>query len=187
MLNSNNPTLISSHGSLSFGEGWGEVRIREASSLDFPIIQNIAHQTWPETYGQILSKVQLDFMLNKFYALDYLQLNLNNNHIFYIIEENEIPIGFIGIEHNCEGKLSTKIHKIYILSNNQGKGIGKLAIDFVMDLSKQNNSKTLILNVNRFNKAIVFYQKMDFKIIQEVNIEIGNGYLMEDFVMQKIF
>ena len=124
-------------------------------------------------------------MLDKFYALDFLKLNSDNNHLFYIIEENQKPIGFIGIEHNFEGKLITKIHKLYVLPDNQGKGIGKLIISFIADLAKKSQSECLILNVNRFNKATIFYQKTGFKIIQEVNIEIGNGYLMEDFVMEK--
>ena len=161
------------------------ISIRKTSLLDFPIIQSIAYQTWPETYGQILSKAQLNFMLDKFYALDFLKLNSDNNQLFYIIEENQKPIGFIGIEHNFEGKLITKIHKLYVLPNNQGKGIGKLIISFIADLAKKSQSECLILNVNRFNKATIFYQKTGFKIIQEVNIEIGNGYLMEDFVMEK--
>ena len=161
------------------------ISIRKTSPPDFPIIQSIAYQTWPETYGQILSKAQLNFMLDKFYALDFLKLNSDNNQLFYIIEENQKPIGFIGIEHNFEGKLITKIHKLYVLPNNQGKGIGKLIISFIADLAKKSQSECLILNVNRFNKATIFYQKTGFKIIQEVNIEIGNGYLMEDFVMEK--
>lgn len=161
------------------------ISIRKTSPPDFPIIQSIAYQTWPETYGQILSKAQLNFMLDKFYALDFLKLNSDNNQLFYIIEENQKPIGFIGIEHNFEGKLLTKIHKLYVLPNNQGKGIGKLIISFIADLAKKSQSECLILNVNRFNKATIFYQKTGFKIIQEVNIEIGNGYLMEDFVMEK--
>ena len=161
------------------------ISIRKTSPPDFPIIQSIAYQTWPETYGQILSKAQLNFMLDKFYALDFLKLNSDNNQLFYIIEENQKPIGFIGIEHNFEGKLITKIHKLYVLPDNQGKGIGKLIINFIADLAKKSHSECLILNVNRFNKATIFYQKTGFKIIQEVNIEIGNGYLMEDFVMEK--
>ena len=53
-------------------------------------------------------------------------------------------------------------------------------------VSKTNNIIALTLNVNRFNKAIDFYLKNGFKIIKEENIEIGNGFLMEDYVMEKI-
>ena len=79
----------------------------------------------------------------------------------------------------------TKIHKIYLLPETQGKGIGKSVIESIGKLAVENNSSSLFLNVNRFNKALHFYEKTGFKIIDEVDIEIGNDYLMEDYVMEK--
>lgn len=160
------------------------ITIDPAKASDFKLIQTIAYRTWPETYGGILSKKQLDFMLDKFYSLENLQLNVTQNQLFYIIYDNEIPMGFLGIQHHFEAKPITKIHKIYILPNNQGKGVGKLAIEFVIYNALKNTSEKIILNVNRFNKAVLFYQKMNFKIVQEIDISIGNDYLMEDFIME---
>jgi ribosomal protein S18 acetylase RimI-like enzyme len=160
------------------------IAIQQAKTVDFSLIREIAFQTWPATYSAILSKEQLNFMLSKFYSLKNLQLNTQQNQLFYIIFENKIPLGFLGIEHNFDAKPITKIHKIYILPNNQGKGIGKVAIDFVIEAASKNQNNKIILNVNRFNNAVLFYQKMDFKIVREIDIEIGNGYLMEDFVME---
>jgi diamine N-acetyltransferase len=162
------------------------ISIRSATSKDFPIIQDIAYRTWPETYGPILSKEQLEYMLDKFYSLDYLQANVAAKQGFFIIQENQIPLGFLGIEHQHNAELVTKIHKIYILPNNQGRGIGKFAIDFVSDLALKNNSERLRLNVNKFNKAIEFYRKIGFEVTDEVVIEIGNGYVMDDYIMEKI-
>ena len=160
------------------------IAIEPARSSDFSLIQTFAYRTWPETYGGILSKKQLDFMLDKFYSLENLQLNVIQNQLFYIIYDNEIPIGFLGIQHHFEEKPITKIHKIYVLPDNQGKGIGKSAIEFVVHNALKNHSEKIILNVNRFNKAVLFYQKMNFKIVQEIDISIGNNYLMEDFIME---
>lgn len=160
------------------------IAIRQAKATDFGLIREIAYQTWPVTYGTILSKEQLLFMLNKFYSLEYLHLNTQQNQLFFIISENEIPLGFLGVEHHFDKKPITKIHKIYVLPNEQGNGIGKSAIDFVVKSALENHSNKVILNVNRFNKAVSFYQKMDFKIVQQIDIEIGNDYLMEDFIME---
>jgi diamine N-acetyltransferase len=162
------------------------ISIRSATSIDFSIIQDIAYKTWPDVYGPILGKKQLEYMLDKFYSLEYLQSNVAANQEFFIIEENTVPLGFLGIQHQHDNQLVTKIHKIYILPNNQGKGIGKLAIDFVADLAKNNNSEKLRLNVNKFNKAIDFYRKIGFDIADEVVIAIGNDYVMDDYVMEKI-
>lgn len=160
--------------------------ILEAVSSDIKTIQDIAYKTWPITYGEILSEAQLKFMLDLFYSEEALTAQFDNKEqLFYLITEEESTLGFIGIEHNYQNGNSTKIHKIYLLPETQGKGIGKTAIEAVEKLALENNSASVILNVNRFNKAFNFYQKMGFNVIDEVNIEIGNGYLMEDYVMEK--
>ena len=163
------------------------ITITEATISDIEQIQNIVHITWPITYGEILSKEQLDYMLNLFYSDEALTLQYNKKEqLFYMIYEDQTDnIGFIGIEHNYNGEAVTKIHKIYLLPETQGKGIGKKVIDEIGILALQNNSKALLLNVNRFNSALGFYKKIGFEVIDEVNIEIGNGYLMEDYVMGK--
>lgn len=162
------------------------ITISEATSSDIKQIQNIVHITWPITYGEILSKEQLDYMLDLFYSDEALTLQYNKREqLFYMIYEDKTDLGFIGIEHNYSGKALTKIHKIYLLPETQGRGIGKKVIDEIAKLALDNNSKTLVLNVNRFNTALGFYKKIGFEVKEEVDIEIGNGYLMEDYVMEK--
>jgi len=162
------------------------ITISEAKISDIKLIQNIVHITWPITYGEILSKEQLDYMLGLFYSDEALTDQYNKKEqLFYMIYEDDINLGFIGIEHNYNGEILTKIHKIYLLPETQGKGIGKKVIDEIGKLASDNNSTALILNVNRFNTALGFYKKIGFEVVDEVNIDIGKGYLMEDYVMEK--
>jgi ribosomal protein S18 acetylase RimI-like enzyme len=63
-------------------------------------------------------------------------------------------------------------------------GIGKKLIEFVKKIANQSDMEGLLLNVNRFNKAVDFYKAIGFRVLYEENIDIGNGYLMEDFVMK---
>jgi GNAT superfamily N-acetyltransferase len=84
------------------------------------------------------------------------------------------------LNKNC-----TRLHKLYLLPESHGKGLGKLLLDKVEYLAQKNQSNTISLNVNRFNKAYFFYQKMGFKILEEEDLEIGNSYLMEDYKMEK--
>lgn len=162
------------------------ITISEAVNSDIKIIQDIVYITWPITYGKILSAEQLKYMLDLFYSEEALMDQFEKNEqLFYLITEEETVLGFIGIEHHYQKENKTKIHKIYILPQTQGKGIGKMTIETIGKLALENNSTSLLLNVNRFNKALHFYEKVGFKSIDEVNIEIGNGYLMEDYVMEK--
>jgi len=164
------------------------IKILDAGLDDIKTIQEITNITWPITYGEILSKEQLDYMLGLFYSEEALAKQIENKEqLFYLISDSESIIGFIGIEHNYKNEAITKIHKIYLLPETQGKGIGKKVFDEIQNMALENNSKGLLLNVNRFNTALGFYKKIGFEVAEEINIEIGNGYLMEDYVMKKKF
>ncbi|AOW10631.1 GNAT family N-acetyltransferase [Flavobacterium gilvum] len=162
------------------------IKIISATAKNYPTIRDIAHETWPIAYGEILSKAQLDYMLGAFYNDEALNDSVvNKGHHFVLAKEREEILGFASYEHHYDQNNQTKIHKIYVLPQTQGKGIGKKLIDYVENVAKENDSTELVLNVNRFNKALFFYQKMGFEIASEIDIELEHGYLMEDFVMIK--
>lgn len=162
------------------------ITIVTATTNDYKTIRDIAHQTWPIAYGEILPKAQLDYMLGAFYNDEALNDSVvNKGHHFILAKEGEEILGFASYEHNYNQKPQTKIHKIYVLTGTQGKGIGKKLIDFVENVAKESHSTVLTLNVNRFNKALHFYQKLGFEIVSEIDIELDHGYLMEDYVMEK--
>jgi ribosomal protein S18 acetylase RimI-like enzyme len=160
-----------------------EITIITKSQL--PIVAKLAHEIWPSAYGEILTKEQLTYMLDKFYSLEALSQQLEEkNHVFLLAEENGKFIGFASYELNIENH-KTKIHKIYVLPETQGKGFGLQLINEIEKRAKSFKNDVLFLNVNRFNKAQHFYKKLGFEIAFEEDIEIGNDYLMEDFVMEK--
>ena len=162
------------------------VTISEAKPNDFKTIQEIAHKAWPFAYGEILSKNQIDYMLESMYTLKVLNSNFTNKkHRFVLLKQFENPIGFASYEHHYLNIRCTRLHKLYILPECIGKGYGQLLLNKIIELSKENKSDTISLNVNRFNKACVFYEKMGFEIIAEENLSIGNNYFMEDYKMEK--
>jgi ribosomal protein S18 acetylase RimI-like enzyme len=161
------------------------MKISVVTENQLPLVQDLANKIWPSTYGEILSKEQLHYMLDKFYSSENLKLQLNSNHVFLLIQEQNFYLGYLDYELNYENSNKTKIHKIYVLPETQGKGIGKTFVQYVQKIAKKANQKGILLNVNRFNKAIGFYENLGFQKTQTLDVEIGNGYLMEDFIMEK--
>jgi ribosomal protein S18 acetylase RimI-like enzyme len=152
----------------------------------FTEVRNIAYEVWPKTYGSILTEAQIEYMLERMYSIPSLQEQANTkNHHFILIRDQNETVGFASYEHNTDSLKKTKIHKIYILSSQQGKGTGKALIDYIENQAKVNNDTALFLNVNKNNSAIQFYEKVGFKIIKEEIIDIGNSYVMDDYVMEK--
>jgi GNAT superfamily N-acetyltransferase len=98
--------------------------------------------------------------------------------------EENICLGFTSCENNYQNNKVTRLHKVYILPEAQGKGIGKVLIEKVIAIAKENQSEVISLNVNKFNNAVTFYKKNGFEIASEEDLDIGNGYLMEDYKME---
>jgi diamine N-acetyltransferase len=161
------------------------ILIKTASVNDISAIREITRKIWPVTYGEILSQEQLEYMMDLIYSDNSLLLQIQNNHQFFIVSEGLTNLGFASFEHHYLNKSVTKLHKLYLLPESQGRGIGKLLIESIAVLAKENQSEIISLNVNRFNKAYAFYKKMGFEIVAEEDLEIGNGYLMEDYKMEK--
>lgn len=157
--------------------------IRKISPEEVEIVHDLAHRIWPSTFEKILSEEQIEYMLNWMYNMETLKNQISEGHLFFVAEEENQPIGFMGIQPNYPDPQSTKIHKLYVLPEIQGKGIGRELIKTATEVAKKSGNDRLVLNVNRFNKAVHFYQRIGFEILYEENIDIGNGYLMEDYVM----
>lgn len=147
-------------------------------------VQAIAQHTWPDTFKNVLTPAQIEYMLGWMYDLKNLEKQHNQGHQFFLAEEDGEKLGFTGIEVNSEpGK--TKIHKIYILPSAQGKGVGKKLFAKIREVAKSNDQKSLLLNVNKYNQgAIDFYEYLGFENIKSEVNEIGNGYVMDDFVFE---
>ena len=177
-----------------------DYRIVEATEKEFGIIQRIAHATWPSTFGDILSPEQIDYMLNRMYATEALREQVAAGHVYHLLlaptaagdatyaprsGQRYEPVGYISHQFEYLPR-TTKIHKLYVLPDHQGKGYGKLLIEKVGKLAIRAGQQALRLDVNYRNPAISFYEGLGFDKIERCNTDIGNGYLMEDWVMIKL-
>ncbi|MGC4041656.1 MAG: GNAT family N-acetyltransferase [Flavobacterium sp.] len=161
------------------------ITIQNNTDQYFTHIRAIAEEVWPIAYGSILSQKQLEYMMVMMYSVSALQEQFEKGHHFILAMEDESPVGFAAFEYNYDGTSKTKIHKIYILSSQQGKGTGKFLIDYITEEARKNNQQSLLLNVNKNNVAQHFYGKIGFTVADDVVIDIGSGYVMDDFIMEK--
>jgi diamine N-acetyltransferase len=159
--------------------------IRAARLSELGIVHDLAHSIWPSAYGAILSKPQLNYMLDKIYSLASLQAQFSmQHHSFIFLIDDTTPIGFASFSEKENDSSVYHLHKIYVLPQQQGKGSGKMLLDYVVNIAKLNSAVSLTLNVNRYNKARSFYEKYGFIIKGEADIDIGKGYFMNDYIME---
>ena len=157
---------------------------RLASAQELPILEDLARQIWPGTYAHIISHEQIDFMLNWMYSASTLQTQLNEGHEFYILSAQSKDIGFIALEStNYQNQASLKINKLYVLAAFQGNGAGQLLLQKAKESAQVAGIDQLFLQVNKANSAVQFYLKNGFVIQEEAVFDIGNGFVMDDYVM----
>ena len=160
--------------------------IIKATESDIPTIQNLAKESWKAAYSNILEQEQIDYMLDLMYSESTLKTHFDNpNYHYYLINEDEVFLGFIGFEFHNEPE-TTKLHRIYFLKEAQGKGLGKTALEFVKTETEKSGDKKLTLTVNKNNNAENFYESQGFKVYDEAIFDIGNGYVMDDYLMKFI-
>lgn len=159
--------------------------VRQATVNDVDTILQIAEKTWWATYSPILDKEQISFMLSEIYSVEKITSQLKNNTQTYLllIGDNK-PVAFAGFSPREDDPDIYKLHKLYCLPETQGQGYGKILINEVAQKTIEAGKHTLDLNVNRYNKAKNFYEKMGFSIAYEEDIPIG-PYWMNDYVMRK--
>jgi len=160
-------------------------QIRKATIADVETIRQIAEQTWWPAYSPILPAEQIAFMLGEIYSPEKITTQIAGNlQTYLLLIEDGQPVAFAAYSPREEDAEIYKLHKLYCLPITQGKGYGKVLIDEVCKKTLEAGKQTLDLNVNRYNKAKSFYEKMGFSVVYEEDIPIG-PYWMNDYVMRK--
>jgi GNAT superfamily N-acetyltransferase len=153
--------------------------------MDIDSLLQLAYRIWHAHYPGIITVEQIDYMLARGYSREIIIDEIEHQSISWMVIRDGITmIGFISVGPYGDGVM--KLHKLYLLPDYHGQGIGRRALAEVEQIAKQYNAATLVLNVNRHNrKAITAYQHAGWHVADEVDVDIGNGFQMNDFVMAK--
>lgn len=166
--------------------------IRSASTEDISLIHDMAEIVFRQTYKDILSEAQMEFMMDWMYSEPNIsEQMLVLNHKYFIAEEDGEPCGYMSIERERPSREDEDepieqyhLQKLYILPEYQGRGYGKAlfdkAVSFVKEIST--GPARINLNVNRNNNAVSFYEKMNMKVTAQGDFPIGSGFYMNDYI-----
>lgn len=160
------------------------LKLRKATTADCLSINQMAAIVFPATYGSILSAEQLDYMFGWMYAPDNIRRQMEEeHHAYFIASKDGEPCGYMSIEQ--QGPDLFHLQKIYVLPDYQGYHVGRFLFDSAVKYIKEIHPAPCLmeLNVNRYNKAVHFYEKMGMRKLREGDFDIGNGYYMNDYIM----
>jgi ribosomal protein S18 acetylase RimI-like enzyme len=153
---------------------------------DFKTVANLGATIWRSHYSTIISMAQIDYMLAERYSAENLRKYLGSeDRWFEILRLGKEAVGYCSYSLTpTPGEM--KLEQLYLLDGFRGKGLGGFMLVHVETEARKRNMHTLILQVNRRNEgAIAFYRKMGFRVRNAMIFDIGNGYSMDDYVMEK--
>lgn len=161
------------------------VTFRAASVEDVPLLQDLAQKTWRVCYPGIISTEQIEFMLGWMYSDDLIRRQIVEGVAWEVIENGDgEAAGFLSYHSDPDNRV--KLEKLYVLPVMQGRGIGKRALAHVLDRAKAMGANSVWMQVNKQNeKAIASYRKAGFIVAREAVFDIGGGFVMDDYLMEK--
>jgi len=160
------------------------IHIIKAKESDIPTINFIAHEVWPVTYRDVIPQEQIVYMLDWMYSPESLRKQmLDEGCTFFILLENNQPKGFASYS-NLSHRIF-KLHKLYVSTTSQRSGCGRKLLDTVINEVSLEGGGELQLQVNKKNPSCGFYKKLGFVVLEEAVFDIGNGFVMDDFIMTK--
>jgi RimJ/RimL family protein N-acetyltransferase len=161
------------------------ISIKPVSHADeLRILEELAETIWREHYTPIIGSKQVDYMLDKFQSAAAMrqQIDQQGYHYFAIYSADQM-IGYFAVQPR-EAVLF--LSKLYLKAEQRGRGLAKQALNFIEQFARRYNLSKIELTVNKYNRqAIAAYQQLGFQIMQEAVFDIGAGFIMDDYVMQR--
>lgn len=166
-----------------------EMIVRRASPDDIALIRSLADVAFRDTYREILSPDQLEYMMDWMYSEESLNRQMEEGHVYFIAERDGIPCGYLSVEPlglQDDGDFLFELQKIYVLPDFQGQRIGGLLYSHALSFMRRSaggHPARFELHVNRYNKAVNFYRHLGLEVLRVGDYPIGNGYFMNDYIM----
>ena len=161
------------------------IRLCPVASDELSLVSEMAAKIWPEAYRGINHPEQTEYMLETIYSLEAMKKDIAEGIGYDWIHCEDKPVGFIAAGPVSYGEICF-LHKCYVLTEAQGSGTGKAALKLLFARLREAGTPVLKLRVNRKNsRAIGFYQTLGFAIEAEDILDIGEGFVMDDYIMAK--
>jgi ribosomal protein S18 acetylase RimI-like enzyme len=160
--------------------------LRHAGLADLGHVAALADETWRRHYPGILSDEQIDYMLARGYAREALAAFVVEPRSGIVLAERGGDLVGFAAWLPADARDALKLDKLYVRPREHGTGIGNALVDHVADIARADGCTRLVLNVNRHNDASIrWYERRGFVVRERGDFPIGNGFVMEDFIMER--
>ena len=156
--------------------------LKMAEKEDLETVADLAKEIWHEHYDPLIGSEQVDYMLDRFQSVPAIENQIaNDSYLYKLLTVDEQVVGYYGIQPQPPRMF---LSKIYLLKEYRGKGLSRFMLNDI--LKESQDASRLYLTVNKGNvNSIAVYKKLGFEVVDMVKADIGNGFYMDDFIMEK--
>jgi len=152
---------------------------------DLESVANLAREIWEDYYVPIIGRAQVDYMVERFQTAVAMRQQIEDGYEYFSVRSGETRVGYFAVRAEAEQN-RLFISKLYVHKKNRGSGTGRACMEFIERLARQRGLTALWLTVNKGNPSVKVYERLGFRIAEEIVIDIGNGFVMDDYRMEKI-
>jgi len=140
----------------------------------------LAAEIWTDHYTPLIGAEQVAYMLERFQSAEAIEEAIQPGGFrYYLLTEHEADVAYCAVKRERENLF---LSKLYVRKVNRGSGFAKRLLRYAIE--DHPGISRVWLTVNKGNTgSIAAYQRMGFTIEEAVCNDIGNGFVMDDFVM----
>ena len=142
----------------------------------------LADEIWHECYSSVIPKGQIDYMLRTYHSVDSMMREMSEGYDFFIVSDGGRDVGYYSVHDEGE---RLYISKVYLLKECRGKGLGKGIFESIDGYARSHGLHEEYLRVNKGNPTVDVYKRAGFSISETITSDIGEGYVMDDYIMTK--
>ncbi len=148
-------------------------------------VAELAHNIWNQHFPAIIGQDQVDYMVERFQSDTAIRQQILAGYRYYLLRVFDFDAGYLALVERPE-RQSLQISKLYILQEWRGKGLARETVQSITNMAHTLELHRLYLTVNKFNhSSISAYLKLGFEKKAEIVSDIGNGFVMDDYEMER--
>ena len=144
----------------------------------------MARIVWNEYYVQLIGQAQVDYMVAKFQTAEAMQSQIDSGYEYFQVRQRGENVGYSAIRHD-PADARVFISKLYVLAPHRKSGAGRQCLQLIERMARERGATHLWLTVNKGNPSVRAYERLGFSIVEALVMDIGGGYVMDDFRMEK--
>ena len=162
------------------------VPVRTPAQLE--VVAALAHEIWYEFYVPLIGRAQVDYMVAKFQNVAAMQSQIDQGYEYFLVQREDTAgqvrdIGYCAWQEQADGAVF--LSKFYLRKSARGAGTGRKCMEFIEGLARRRGHSLLWLTVNKGNPSVQAYQRLGFRIAADLVMDIGGGFVMDDYRMEK--